>query len=103
MPLVVLVNGESASAAEIVPAALQDHDRALIVGENTFGKGRCSCRFNLNTFPALLLTIAKYFTPSGRLIQRDYSAAAFYDYSTRGGLGPDKMLVRRAFGTGKPH
>lgn len=91
VPLVVLVNGESASAAEIVAGALQDHDRALIVGENTFGKGLVQLPIQLEYDSALLLTIAKYFTPSGRLIQRDYSNGAFYDYSTRGGLGPNKV------------
>lgn len=90
VPLVVLVNGESASAAEIVAGALQDHDRALIVGENTFGKGLVQLPIQLEYDSALLLTIAKYFTPSGRLIQRDYSTGDFYDYSTRGGLGPVK-------------
>jgi carboxyl-terminal processing protease len=86
IPLVVLVNGESASAAEIVAGALQDHDRALIVGENTFGKGLVQLPIQLEYDSALLLTIAKYFTPSGRLIQRDYSNGGFYDYYTRGGI-----------------
>jgi carboxyl-terminal processing protease len=96
VPLVVLVNGESASAAEIVAGALQDHDRALIVGENTFGKGLVQLPIQLEYDSALLLTIAKYFTPSGRLIQRDYSNGALYDYSTRGGLGPDKINSQSA-------
>jgi carboxyl-terminal processing protease len=86
IPLVVLVNGESASAAEIVAGALQDHDRALIVGENTFGKGLVQLPIPLEYDSALLLTIAKYYTPSGRLIQRDYSSSSFYDYYTRGGI-----------------
>jgi carboxyl-terminal processing protease len=86
VPLVVLVNGETASAAEIVAGALQDHDRALIVGESTFGKGLVQLPIQLEYDSALLLTIAKYFTPSGRLIQRDYSNGAFYDYYTRGGV-----------------
>ncbi len=90
VPLVVLVNGDSASAAEIVAGALQDHDRALIVGENTFGKGLVQLPMQLEYDSALLLTIAKYFTPSGRLIQRDYSNGGFYDYYTRGGLATDK-------------
>ncbi|MEP6913264.1 MAG: S41 family peptidase, partial [bacterium] len=90
VPLVVLVNGESASAAEIVAGALQDHDRALIVGENTFGKGLVQLPFQLEYDSALLLTIAKYFTPSGRLIQRDYSNSGFYDYYTKGGLSANK-------------
>jgi carboxyl-terminal processing protease len=86
IPLVVLVNGESASAAEIVAGALQDHDRALIVGENTFGKGLVQLPIPLEYDSALLLTIAKYYTPSGRLIQRDYTSSSFYDYLTRGGI-----------------
>ena len=80
MPLVVLVNNDTASAAEIVAGALQDHDRALIVGETTFGKGLVQLPIPLEYDPALLLTIAKYTTPSGRLIQRDYSNGGFYDY-----------------------
>ncbi len=89
VPLVILVNGETASAAEIVAGALQDHDRALIVGENTFGKGLVQLPYQLEYDSGLLLTIAKYFTPSGRLIQRDYSNGANYDYYTRGGLSKD--------------
>jgi carboxyl-terminal processing protease len=90
VPLVVLVNGDTASAAEIVAGALQDHDRALIVGENTFGKGLVQLPFQLEYDSALLLTIAKYFTPSGRLIQRDYSNGGFYDYYTRGGISNNR-------------
>ena len=90
VPLVVLVNGDTASAAEIVAGALQDHDRALIVGESTFGKGLVQLPYQLEYDSALLLTIAKYFTPSGRLIQRDYSNGGFYDYYTRGGLSSNK-------------
>jgi carboxyl-terminal processing protease len=84
-PLVVLVNGGSASAAEILAGALQDHDRALIVGETTFGKGLVQYPYQLVYDSALLLTVAKYYTPSGRLIQRDYSNGGFYDYYTKGG------------------
>jgi carboxyl-terminal processing protease len=90
VPLVVLVNGDTASAAEIVAGALQDHDRALIVGETTFGKGLVQYPFQLDYDSALLLTIAKYFTPSGRLIQRDYSNGGFYNYYFPGGLAADK-------------
>jgi carboxyl-terminal processing protease len=93
VPLVVLVNGETASAAEIVAGALQDHDRALIVGESTFGKGLVQLPIQLEYDSALLLTIAKYFTPSGRLIQRDYSNGGFYDYYTKGGLANDKAAT----------
>lgn len=80
VPLVVLVNNDTASAAEIVAGALQDHDRALIVGETTFGKGLVQLPIQLEYDSALLLTIAKYTTPSGRLIQRDYANGGNYDY-----------------------
>ena len=90
VPVVVLVNGDTASAAEIVAGALQDHDRALIVGETTFGKGLVQFPFQLDYDSALLLTIAKYFTPSGRLIQRDYSNGGFYSYYFPGGIAGDK-------------
>lgn len=86
MPLVVLVNQNSASASEILAGALQDHDRALIVGETTFGKGLVQNPFVLEYGSMLLLTIAKYETPSGRLIQRDYSGGSLYDYYTNGGV-----------------
>jgi len=93
-PLVILVNGETASAAEIVAGALQDHDRALIVGETTFGKGLVQFPYQLDYDSALLLTVAKYFTPSGRLIQRDYSNGGFYDYYTKGGYaGQEKSTA----------
>ncbi len=84
-PLVVVVNGSTASASEILAGALQDHDRALIVGENTFGKGLVQNPFPLEYGSMLLLTIAKYETPSGRLIQRDYSDGNLYSYYTNGG------------------
>jgi carboxyl-terminal processing protease len=81
-PIVVLADGASASASEIVSGALQDHDRAWIMGETTFGKGLVQAQFPLSEGAALLLTIAHYYTPSGRLIQRDYSHESFYDYYT---------------------
>ena len=82
-PIVVLVNHYSASAAEIVAGALQDHDRAWILGDNTFGKGLVQTVYPLSENTGLALTTARYYTPSGRLIQRDYSNISFYDYYFR--------------------
>jgi carboxyl-terminal processing protease len=79
-PLVVLVNRGTASAAEIVAGAIQDHDRGLIVGETTFGKGLVQTVYPLAENTGLALTTARYYTPSGRLIQRDYSNLSLYDY-----------------------
>jgi len=79
-PLVVLVNRGTASAAEIVSGAIQDHDRGLIVGEVTFGKGLVQTVYPLSENTGLALTTAKYYTPSGRLIQRDYNNVSLYDY-----------------------
>jgi carboxyl-terminal processing protease len=79
-PMVVVVNRSSASAAEIVTGSLQDHDRAWVFGDNTFGKGLVQTVYPLIENSGLALTTAKYYTPSGRLIQRDYSHSSFYDY-----------------------
>lgn len=79
-PLVVLVNRGTASAAEIVSGAIQDHDRGLIAGETTFGKGLVQTVYPLSENTGLALTTAKYYTPSGRLIQRDYTGVSLYDY-----------------------
>ena len=79
-PIVVLVNHNTASAAEIVSGALQDHDRALIVGETTFGKGLVQTVYNLSEDTGLALTTYHYYTPSGRLIQRNYAGVSLYDY-----------------------
>jgi carboxyl-terminal processing protease len=84
-PLVILVNDFTASASEIVAGAMQDHDRALIVGQTSFGKGLVQSIINLEGGAGLTLTSAKYYTPSGRLIQRDYSDGGFYNYIYRGG------------------
>lgn len=72
IPLIVLINHGSASASEIVAGAIQDWDRGLILGETSFGKGLVQKQFDLPDNSALRLTISKYFTPSGRSIQRDY-------------------------------
>ena len=87
-PIVVLVNRGTASAAEIVSGALQDHDRALIVGETTFGKGLVQTVYNLSENTGLALTTYHYYTPSGRLIQRNYTGVSLYDYYSHGGTAP---------------
>jgi carboxyl-terminal processing protease len=79
-PIVAMVNRGSASASEIVSGALQDHDRAWILGDNTFGKGLVQAPYPLSGDASLLLTIARFYTPSGRLIQRDYSHSSFFEY-----------------------
>jgi carboxyl-terminal processing protease len=79
-PIVVLVNHGTASAAEIVSGALQDHDRAIIAGEITFGKGLVQTVYPLSENTGLALTTYHYYTPSGRLIQRNYNGVSLYDY-----------------------
>jgi carboxyl-terminal processing protease len=74
-PLAILVNGKSASASEIVAGALQDHDRAVIVGESTFGKGLVQNIYPLSSGAGLALTTAYYYTPSGRSIQKPLANA----------------------------
>jgi len=83
-PLVILINDNTASASEIVAGAMQDHDRAVIVGPTSFARGLMQSIIPLGSGAGLTLTSAKYFTPSGRLIQRDYSNGGFYDYYTHG-------------------
>jgi carboxyl-terminal processing protease len=90
---VVLVNRRSASAAEIVSGALQDHDRAWILGETTFGKGLVQTVFPTGERTGLALTTMHYYTPSGRLIQRDYSNISFLDYYTNTGNRDQKNLA----------
>ena len=82
-PMVVLINRNSASASEIVSGALQDHDRALIVGETSFGKALVQTIFPLEGNRGLALTTGRYLTPSNRLIQRDYSDSFYEYYFTR--------------------
>lgn len=84
-PVVVLINGSSASASEIVAGALQDYGRGLIVGTDSFGKGLVQRVFPLPYGTGLTLTTARYYTPFGRSLQRDYSSGSIYDYYTHNG------------------
>src|SRR6185436_13532602 len=83
VPLVVLINRGSASATEIVAGAIQDHGRGLVIGETSFGKGLVQKVFQLPFNTGLTLTTARYYTPYGRSLQRDYSNGSLYDYYTR--------------------
>ena len=80
VPLVVLINRGTASASEIVAGAIQDHGRGLVVGETSFGKGLVQRVYQLPFNTGLTLTTARYYTPYGRSLQREYSSGAFYDY-----------------------
>jgi carboxyl-terminal processing protease len=93
-PMVVLINGGSASASEIVAGAIQDHDRGLIVGETSFGKGLVQTAFPLSHGAGLALTTGRWYTPSGRLIQRDYSHRSFYEYYNNIGQKPAATEIR---------
>ena len=81
-PLVVMINGNSASASEIVAGAIQDYGRGLIVGSDSFGKGLVQRVFPLPYGTGLTLTTARYYTPYGRSLQRDYSNGSIYEYYT---------------------
>jgi len=83
MPIVVLINRNTASASEIVAGAIQDHGRGLIVGETSFGKGLVQKVYQLTHNTGLTLTTARYYTPYGRSLQRDYSNGSLYDYYVR--------------------
>lgn len=89
-PLVVLINAQSASASEIVAGAIQDHDRGLIVGKTSFGKGLVQSVYPLSKNAGIALTTQKWYTPSGRLIQRDYSQISQFDYYNHRETGPPK-------------
>ncbi len=83
IPLVVLINGGSASASEIVAGAVQDYGRGIIVGTDSFGKGLVQRIFQLPSGTGLTLTMARYYTPFGRSLQRDYSKGSIYEYFTQ--------------------
>lgn len=95
MPLVVLVNNGTASASEILSGAIQDHDVGLVAGSPTWGKGLVQTVYNLSYGAGIALTTAKYYTPAGRLIQRDYTS--YYDYYTHFGAesGPGASGVHQ--------
>ncbi len=84
-PLVVMINGGSASASEIVAGAVQDYARGVVVGSESFGKGLVQRIFPLPYGTGLTLTTARYYTPYGRSLQRDYSSGSIYDYYTHNG------------------
>jgi len=92
VPVVVLVNEGTASASEIVSGAIQDHDGGLVAGEPTWGKGLVQSVLNLSYGSGLALTTAKYYTPSGRLIQRDYTS--YFDYYMHKDAGKPADLTK---------
>jgi len=100
-PIVVIVDRNSASASEIVSGALQDHDRAWIIGDNTFGKGLVQTVYPMMEGTGLTLTTAKYYTPSGRLIQRDYSHVSFFDYYYRNNTATRNMADVKTTDSGR--
>ena len=91
LPLVVLINRNTASASEIVAGSIQDHGRGLIVGETSFGKGLVQHVFQLPYNTGLTLTTARYYTPYGRSLQRDYSSGSLYDYYVRHDQSDDQQ------------
>ncbi|HEX6083260.1 MAG TPA: S41 family peptidase [Thermoanaerobaculia bacterium] len=95
LPLVVLVNRGSASASEIVAGAVQDHDRGMVVGETTWGKGLVQSVYTLQYGAGLALTTSKYYTPAGRNIQRDYTSVYDYYMADETENGPEVPLAQR--------
>lgn len=97
LPLVVMVDGDTASASEVIAGALQDNDRALIVGEKTFGKGLVQSVLDLPSGSGLTLTTARYYTPSGRSIQRDYSHGEYEYRAHRQDIEQDQVSKVAAY------
>ena len=95
VPLIVLVNRNSASASEIVTGAMQDHDRALVVGETTFGKALVQSVYSISNGAGLALTTGRYYTPSGRMIQRPWDGA-FDEYLTYSLPRPERPARARS-------
>ena len=95
LPLVVLVNRGSASASEIVAGAIQDHDRGMVIGDTSWGKGLVQSVYTLQYGAGLALTTSKYYTPSGRNIQRDYSSVYDYYMADEQENGPEVPLENR--------
>ena len=93
VPIVILINRGTASASEIVAGAIQDHGRGLVVGETSFGKGLVQRVYQLPFNTGLTLTTARYYTPYGRSLQREYSSGAFYDYFVKHNDDDDKPQV----------
>lgn len=89
-PLVVMINGSSASASEIVAGAIQDYGRGMVVGTDSFGKGLVQRVFPLPLGAGLTLTTARYYTPYGRSLQKDYSGGSIYDYYTNNSGGEEE-------------
>ncbi|MFL6467905.1 MAG: S41 family peptidase, partial [Pyrinomonadaceae bacterium] len=96
VPLVILMNGGSASASEIVAGAIQDYGRGVIVGTDSFGKGLVQKVFRTPYGTGLTLTTARYYTPFGRSLQRDYSSGSIYDYYTHNGQDSEDSAPKPA-------